>query len=93
VSVHDGDPFLGKVFGLAQRDALCDEEAARSADYDDDDAGSTGLLDAFDEAIRSADDLTSVVRLQRGPWHLFGYPTARPRGRARPPAGAERSDQ
>ena len=36
-----------------------DEEAACSADYDE--AGSTSLLDAFDEAIRSADDLTSVV--------------------------------
>jgi hypothetical protein len=63
VSVHDGDPFLGKVSGPAQRDARCDEEAACSADYDE--AGSTGLLDALDEAIRSADDLTSVVR--RGP--------------------------
>ena len=41
VSVHYGDPFLGKVSGLAQRDARCDEEAACSAYYDE--AGSAGL--------------------------------------------------
>jgi hypothetical protein len=35
VNVDDGDPFLGKVSGRAQRDARCDEEAARSADYNE----------------------------------------------------------
>jgi hypothetical protein len=60
VSIDYGDPFLGKVSGCAQRDARCDEEAACSADYDE--AGSAGLLDSFDEAIRNADDLASVVR-------------------------------
>jgi hypothetical protein len=60
VSVHYRDQFLGKVSRLAHRDAWCDKEVACSADYDE--AGSTGLLDALDEAIRRADDLTSVVR-------------------------------
>ena len=45
------DPFLGNVSGLAHRDARCDEEA-----------GPTSLLDTFNEAIRSADDLAGVVR-------------------------------
>jgi hypothetical protein len=59
VSVQYGDQFFGKVSGLAHRNARCDKETACSADYNE--AGSTGLLDAFDQAIRSADDLTSVV--------------------------------
>ena len=41
--------------GLPQRDARCDEKAARFADYDE--PGSTGFLDAFDKAIRRADEL------------------------------------
>jgi hypothetical protein len=60
VSVRYRDPFLGKMSGLAHRHARCDEETGCSADYDE--PRSTGLLDAFDEPIRSADDLTSVVR-------------------------------
>jgi hypothetical protein len=55
VSVDYGHPFLGNVSGLPQRDARCDEKAARSADYDE--PGSTGFLDAFDKAIRRADEL------------------------------------
>jgi hypothetical protein len=60
VSVDYGDPFRRKVPGRAQRDARCDEEAARSAHYDE--PGSTGLLDSFDEAIHNADVLASVIR-------------------------------
>jgi hypothetical protein len=60
VGVHDGDPFLGNVSGRTQRDARCDEETACTADHDE--ARSAGLLDALNEAIRSADDLVSVVR-------------------------------
>jgi hypothetical protein len=60
VSVDYGDPFFGKVSGLAQRDAWCDEEAARSAHYNE--PRSTGLFDSSDEAIHNTDDLAGVVR-------------------------------
>ena len=60
MSVRYRDPFVGNMSRLAHRHARRDEEAACSADHDE--PGSTGQLDAFDEPIRSADDLTSVVR-------------------------------
>jgi hypothetical protein len=47
---------FGKASGRAQRDSRCDEEAARSADNDE--SGSSGLLDSFDEAIHKADGVT-----------------------------------
>jgi hypothetical protein len=65
VSVDYGEPFLGNLSGPAQRDARCDEEAARSADYDE--PGTAGLLDCLDEAVHNADDLASVVR-----WRTIG---------------------
>jgi hypothetical protein len=55
-----GNPFLGNVPGLPQRDARCDEEAACSADYNE--ARSTGFVDAFDKAICRAGELIGIVR-------------------------------
>ena len=60
VSVDYRNPFLGNVPGIPQRDTRCNEKAACSPDYDE--AGSTGLLDAFDKAIHGADELIGVVR-------------------------------